>query len=581
MQLAIAAVGISIVVLTLIYLFRPNYRIQAISAASFFHDQPNKPGRNLRMTLSGFPLMYFAQLALLLTLLSALIWFDDVQAGNRLERIGVALFIDTSASTSTLQAGQTVMLAQQQATQDLVDHLRSLRDAGNGDLAVCLDVVAFDVSARRILRNTQPEQVMSVVNTLQHRPLATTPTLLQGAFAEALREAQAAADEQRDATQFCTPTHAVVLTDLPAPDWLTSEAEHLDLNIIWRDLSLPVPNTGVLDVNRLGSALLGWDGRLEFVFQASGAPPAPTSISITQPDGSTINLASLQWEPDESGLTQQIRLFETTMPGRYTLTLSPDGHYVYDDSLTFEVEPVEQIRVDWRLEDATWLNRLRWQQDAQTPMLRVQAYTPDAVLDPAIPLLLVGQGNYGQSAASRRLGYFAETPLLTDLNLDVAESLGIGSVPLLANSPLLPVLTYEDGTALLAQSAQPLAAYVPGLPNLPPGAEVPNSPAAHTAAFSTTAFFNAVRYLLQTRPLPPLFLRTSASQPEPDGVRNALHPAEGITAQPPYSSGAIVDIQPQQGEVAGDPTWILLLTLAAFIFAIERALSALGVSRWQ
>jgi hypothetical protein len=117
-----------------------------------------------------------------------------------------------------------------------------------------------------------------------------------------------------------------------------------------------------------------------------------------------------------------------------------------------------------------------------------------------------------------------------------------------------------------------LAAYVPGLPELTDN---------NTGQFSITAFFNAVRWLLQTRPAAPLYTLTTPTTVEPVGNRLALHEDEGNTVRPPRSLGSLDDLQPTViGEVKR-PIWPLLLTLVAALYLLERALASWGGPAWR
>jgi hypothetical protein len=124
----------------------------------------------------------------------------------------------------------------------------------------------------------------------------------------------------------------------------------------------------------------------------------------------------------------------------------------------------------------------------------------------------------------------------------------------------------------LAQRDQPAAAYVPGLPV---------SGEENLAAFSSTAFFNGIRWLLARRAAPPLFSTTSPAFPVAEGNRLALHPDEGQTYHPLRSQGRLETLKPVPLTMVRKPIWPLLLCLAVALFLLERILATFGGEAWR
>jgi len=306
---------------------------------------------------------------------------------------------------------------------------------------------------------------------------------------------------------------------------------------------------------------------------AFGQVPGSTTLTVTGPDGK-LEQRQANWR--KTGIWREE--FEFRLPGLYKLNLSPGGAYLYDDEAAVEVSAGQPIRVDWHTGNRTLLDMLTgtgmWVEDSLKPDLRVAAWPGEA---DQVPTLFVGDG-YDPAPTTgviAQIGYFDESsPLLQDLNLDVAERLGIRGEVL--PEEFLPVLQgVSPGGQLstwLAQREAPLAAYVPGPPSLADN---------NLGRFSTTAFFNAARWLLQTRPLPEPYALTTPEQPEPEGKHLVLHLDEGNTTQTPHSRGSWDDLKPALAPGKKQPLWPVLLAMFALLFLLDRFLCAWRGKQWR
>ena len=183
------------------------------------------------------------------------------------------------------------------------------------------------------------------------------------------------------------------------------------------------------------------------------------------------------------------------------------------------------------------------------------------------PAIVLGSGYTPRTGPAQPVTTFVETsPLVTGLNLDVAERSGMSGAPSLPPG-FNPVLTGPDSAVWIAERAAPVAAFVPGLPL--DGDD-------NVARFSSTVFLNAARWVLERRPRPALFTLTSPEQPEPSGNRLALHPGEGNTGRTPRSIGAFDPRAPRGRQTERRlPLWPWLVGAAALVFLTERGLALL------
>ncbi len=571
-------------VLVALYMARPRLERRQLSAARFFVNLPPARQTNRQLRLSN-PLLarpFYLQLLVLLLLLAALLSiFHPLAGAGHAQSIGLWLLIDSSASMSTAQAGSNRMVLAQQAANAVLAQAQIAATEATPPVDLCINISTFDLARRdRQLPDLSGaaavEAAQAALATITPRALGSDLALIRTLLAQQIVTPSVAisitATGQPLAVQgavdptaaACAVTHLVVITDLPAPDWI---GEPAPVDMIWRDVSEPVDNSGFNTIRAMRDPLSGLVHGVEVTAQYYNRPPINAQMIITGPTGTRIADEPIQWRGDGTWRTTWL----PPGPGQYQLQLIPGGAYTLDDHAILEINEGAAIHVNWQLPETALHEQLGWIQDAQSPQLRVVASNApgNAAFASTTPTLVVGNG-YTGDRSQEILDFYDAGTLLADLNLDVAEQLAIQGTVLPAD--FIPVLRGADGLVWLAQRRNPPAVLVPGLPT-----QIEET----VDAFSKTAFFNGVRWLLQERPLPPLYTLTTPALPEPAGSRIALHAGEGDTARLPSSYGEISALQPRRVGQRTWPLWPYLLALAMSIFAVERTLALYGGRRWR
>lgn len=538
------------IILVFIYINRPPIEQRVLSAARFFDILPQaKPeGGCLKPGHLRLPLPFWVQLLVLVLLTGAVLVSWVTKASGEAQRVGVWIVVDTSASMTTSQHDVTRMeIAHQEVGRAIARAERAGQGAG-----LCLSLSSFDLEPQHHVTKEDASAARQAVRKLQPRPLGTDLNLVRGLLNSAGRQPESE----------CAITHFVVVSDLPAPEWVISSTAQ----VIWRDVGSIVDNVGFTNIEGGRHPFTGLVREVNIEITAFGKAPASARLVVVAPDGSTVMDEALDWTDDDTWQGT----FSPSSPGLYTLDVSPGGAYGYDDHAAIRVGDGETIRVDWQLDDRRLPRQLGWAEDGEQPHLRV---IPQETTTSTIPTLIVGN-SYGQEASSPAeiLDFYETSPLLADLNLDVAELLGIRGIELPAG--FRPVLRDVQGLTWLAQRDSPPAAYVPGLPT---------DTDDNLGRFSSTAFFNAVRWLLREQPLPPLYTLTEPtpdkSTPKEDLL--ALHEDEGNTARTPRSFGSFDELEPVRTSESEKPIWPILLTLAVLLFLVERGLAVSGSEKWR
>ena len=551
-MIVIWLLGGLIVGLIILYLTRPYYQPFTLSAARFFEQinttQESRRRFDLRSLFLSRP--FYLQLTVLSLLLAGLLLVHSRQLTEREgSNLGIWVVLDTSASMSTQQEGDTRMQDAHDEITELMAHLATVPE----ETAVCHRFSTFDLAT-----SAQPTDLLenqSQRNSLEHRPLGTDLNQIRSL----LRQTDTPNSDN------CVITHLFVVTDLPPPEWTDDSTSGIE--IIWRDIAQEVDNVGIVKAaNRNNSGITGGASPIDIELMAYNHAPDSVSVLIEDENGNEVQQERLSWQlPGIQTLT-----FTPSASGTYQVQLMTEDAYAYDNTLTLTVEAARHLRVDWQLPIA-FLPLTGWVEDSQNPDLRIAQFP--APVD-TVPTLLVGQ-NYGLNDHQTEIDFFLEfIPMLADLNFDLAESLQIQGIILPPNSPLHPVLYDDERKVWFAASSNKQTAYIPGPPLL-------TDPDANLSSFSTTAFFNALRYLLAERATWPLYTLTTPEQPVPEENRVVLHPGEGNTALPPQSKGEIADIQPASSRVAEEPIWPLFVGLAMFVLMLERGLTAYGGSKWR
>jgi hypothetical protein len=358
----------------------------------------------------------------------------------------------------------------------------------------------------------------------------------------------------------CATGPTIVVSDMPAPPWMESQNGPASRGDVWIDVSQPAPNAGIVDLVDTRDRVSGQVQRVRVLVSTfAGMPTSNVTLTVKSPDGAVRTEPVQAWD----GPTGSVDV-TPSLPGRYTFHVSPGGAYRYDDDAAIDVPPSGPVRVDWRVARREWLARLGWTEDRDNPDLRV---LPSIEMLDTRPAIVLGSGYTPRAGLAQPVTTFLETsPLVSGLNLDVAERSGMSGAPSLPPG-FNAVLSGPESAVWIAERAAPVAAFVPGLPL--DGDD-------NVARFSSTVFLNAARWILERRPRPALFTLTSPDQPEPSGNRLALHPGEGNTGRTPRSVGAF-DPRAPRGQQAERrlALWPWLVGAAALVFLTERALALL------
>ncbi|MCP5051787.1 MAG: hypothetical protein GY940_31765, partial [bacterium] len=155
-------------ILVIVYMTYPRFRRRRLSSIRFFMDLPphKKSKSRLRWGKIRFTLPFFLQLLLLLSLLAALYLMEKkLSGGDETKGLGVWIIVDTSASMSTMQQGETRMAA---ALREVDQALSNAQKAGqNKDL--CFRLSALDLEKRDLLLKGDALAVEQAVSNLEPR----------------------------------------------------------------------------------------------------------------------------------------------------------------------------------------------------------------------------------------------------------------------------------------------------------------------------------------------------------------------------------------------------------------------------
>lgn len=548
-----------LILMTAIHMARPYYEKRRLSQARFFADLSAVMQTDRRWR-PGNPLRSFAfYLRLLFSLLLLLaFWMTFLDYGmihgEMHQAIGLWLLMDTSASMSAVQNGRPRLGWAQLEVSLAVAQMSELSE--NSD--ICFRLSTFDLERRDLLPRVDATTAIASLPQLEIRPLGTDLRLIRAAVSEVIPSS-----EVNESSVNCPVTHLLVITDLPAPDWLAE----VDFPIIWRDIAVSLDNVGFSDLYALRDPLSGTINQVYLEVTAFGTPPTTVQVKVEGPDG---HLVMEEQITDWAGAQVWRGNFTPDQGGVYQMSLSPGGLYDYDDIAPLFIEEIAKPSVDWQLEDTTIPALLNWRIEPGSDFLRVVPYEMP-LLGVGVPTLYVGDAYDHLINEPQYISDFEEgSPLLLDVNLDAVEQLGLRGISL--PDGFIPVLRGENENTWLAQREDLPAAYIPGLPVFSDD---------NLGRFSTLVFLNAVQWLTQQQPRAALYTLTSPEEPYVGDGRLALHPGEGNIAVIPFSHGELTDVQPVRGQRTGQPIWPLFLLAMASVFTLERILSAYGGGRWR
>lgn len=548
--------AVFILILIILYMFRPYYQPFEISSAEFF-ETVKGPTISLRFNILSLVTStpFWLQLLILGCLFLAVLVSDRGLPQTPVESIGILIAIDTSASMSTRDGVQTRIDTARQEVDRVRAQIVDLNETYS-DVRFCESLITFDSGGIRV-------QDGIPIENIDHRALGTATATLRVWLESVL------SGETEQNSVICQPTHVVVITDVTAPEWVIQS----EIPVIWRDVGEPADNVGIVSIEPRGSELFGWNGGIEVSITAYGTPPLTTSIAILDANNNLIDSRDLSW----TVATTQSRTFELSSAGEYTVMILPDDAYLYDNRATIRVDNFQNIRYSWELSTPLPfdLSSVGWELSAENPNLRIASTA--SVIEGGIPTIIVGN-EYRHATDTQSITYFEEeTGLLDQISLDTAQSLRIGQSPFIAsvNPELYTVILADDAdNVLIAMNDSAPFVVIPGPPTIDADPEL-NS-------FSQTLFFNAVRWLLNTSAIvPDLYTNTNTANPVPIDNINVLHDGEGAIHTENSGFGNFTDITPIQPQVAEDPIWALLLLIASIVLVIERGLTLFGGHPWN
>lgn len=534
MSAVVALLATALAVLAVIYMRRPLFRAVTVSVARFLVDfpEPTTAHRRWSPAIPLRSLSFWLQLAVLSLLMAAVVMEASRLTGLGRARLGVWILVDTSYSMTTRQSGGTRFDLARAAAERAIERAGSQVDAE----APCFRLSSFDLRRLERLGNGSADAARSALGDLAPQAMGTDLSAAMGALSA-------------PAPEGCPITHVVVVTDRPVP----AIPGDTDRSLVWIDISSPVDNIGIAGVDVQRDAFTGAVREVAASIAAWGTRPADARAVIFGPDGRKLQEHLADWSQYGPWRVP----FEPKGPGVYRIELSPPGAYDGDDIAELEVNAGSGLRVDWRVADRRFADRLGWASDAGQPMLKV-------VGDPAQagpePTLIVGPGYRGGSSP---VELFADRhPILSGVNFDVLDGAGMPGARLPAG---FHVVAADAGRRVwIAVRETPRAAYIPGLPSMK------DTPLDNAA---TLLFFNAVRWLLAEQPAAiPVRWRSAA------GAAIEAPLDEGDTAGDPRSHGSLDDLVPRPAGEAPTPIWPYLIAVGAAIFAVERGHAAV---RWR
>lgn len=536
-------------VLALLHMRKPRYLTRRISAARFFDDFAAAENVQTQWRWTN-PLKSppFVLQALCLLLISAAlasednVWYTVDEPGD----LHLWVWVDTSSSMAT-QIDDTTMLDLARAAWR--EHFDALAQQQRRPI---LHLTAFDLEQRDLGHNLSPTQFEAALAALKPRPLGTDLSL-------PLHTRESDENQPQGATPL-----VLVFSDCPVPAWVGAEP---NARLVWHDVGGTVANHGFSEVRAVRNPFLGGQPLIEIAVHRYG-PAIEVRLQIKARNDVFHDNLPIRFQADRGTY-----LFTPPQAGIYELTLHPQDAYGADNHVVFQVQDGSDFAVDWHHPDKTWLDQLGWRRQPENAVFTVLAPHQLADSDTQRPRLIVGNGfQPGES----RINWFREgSPLLDQVNLDVAETLSAQPTPDLPD--LFPVLADSDDVLWVGRHEAPTTVYLAGFP----------TGVGDQARLTTLLWFNAVRTLLSKGDAQPLFGRTrigaatvETTQPP---FRLDLHPGEGRTWLPTQSHGL------EQLTATEAPTtvqrsvlwWPWLLAAALLFFVLERVLAVIGGPAWR
>lgn len=550
-----------IIGLIILYMIHPYYKPYQLSSAHFFEPllQGSNPNQRISLKTVIFSVPFWIQLSVFLCLIGGMLLASQGIANHKkADTVGILLSIDTSASMTTKYQEGIRFDAAITESQNLITHLDKLQ-VKHRDIKFCVSLLTFDSGgAQDIVNNVSLNQLRDFIDSLYPRLLGTNLNAIR-----VIRERINDPDTQT--SHDCPITHMVVITDMPAPEWVSQD--DAGIQVIWRQIAEPVNNVGINRITPVEQALFGWSGGIEIEVVVYGNPPPETIITIEDEEGTTVYQNSLYWSAPNSQLLRT----EIDQSGFYNVSVTPGGDYLHDDQVTILIPQFEQIRYDWQLSTTPppYLEALGWVPDTENPNIKIVPL--DGIIG-GIPTLIVG--DYYSLGSGDEIKYFEDkTGILNNINLDAIEQLNIRGISSLESMPHELILSDTSKRVLIAANRNAPFVYIPVPPSINRDLVLD--------VVSQTLFFNAIRWLLNHTTMPELYKLTSNLEPVPIQNIVALHSGEGNTALSIIHHGELSDIQPVVTNLNDNPLWMLLAMIGVSILVIERLFALKGHRRWQ
>ncbi|MFM9960718.1 MAG: hypothetical protein ACKV2Q_05780 [Planctomycetaceae bacterium] len=566
--LVTAALG-AMTALTLNRMRRSRFRPRVLSTARFFLDEPRSEVRRRwvfcwpRWNDRGYQMQMAAMACLLLA-----VWLHELTS-NSDDSLRVHVCVDVSGSMATRQAGVTRSQIGFELLSRIVDQIEG-SSAAHRELRVSL----FDSEAEELLPATSDSTRWRALKSEDFAARKLGTDLMS------LRRWSKQPPPDNPAWR---PTHWVVISDQPRPQWAEPDAE---LPLQWLDVADAVANHGVAAIEQRRDPL---SGRVEFLslkLRAYGPPPSQTRITVTRDAARVVHEQDVAWDANGVANVELSKL----PAGNYRIELSGEDAWSDDNLVRLTIPDATQVKVDWRVSGQPLPQLLDWEASADHPRL-VVAELPirNAQFSPGLPLLIVGNGSR-PIGPRPNLWFFCSlrqgSPLLESVNLDALEAHREAvSLPIheLLKGCGQPGRTENEWQCVLKDNnpGNPCLATLPA--HGPWGAVVwmPVLPDLTRLAASSeelawqTVFSNAVAWLLAEREVP-LFELTSRAAPEPQfdvpPFRLALHPDEGDTSHQSVGSRDF-EIQRRATPEEPAPWWQFPVLLALLLLVAERVMA--------
>lgn len=471
------------------HMVRPNYRDMRLSMAHLMPDPPESQAPKRKFSLRNLiasprfwmRLICVALIALALFPLS----FPKAGSQDTSDR-HVRIVLDASGSMAVAADGDSRIQQGVAAAREVLDRMQ-------GDRRACVDMIVAGRSLRAVDVAGVGTELAQLEPVQQGHPVAT---LIGG-----LKE-----------TGPCgaTPTHAVVVTDVP--EQLVPEAQFAG-HLIWHQVGAPADNLALRDVTLSVGALHNRAPEITLRVASFGAAPNAVTVNALSPKGTRAEIALRRDEARTGGWIGSVP-YEGA--GTYQLALADGGALALDDIAELDVGALEQVTVDWRLRDLRQPRALA-SSLAGDGAIVIAPYSGSDMALPEGPFVLTYPG--WTNARPAKIGPFMrDHAVLRGVNFDVLEA----NPPRAIAAPEgMRAVIRPDGVpgVWLAEQDAPRGMIVPH-PN-PQGS-------ADERAMARLMFFNALSWVAQgaTPNAPDMRYVTMDGAPVPDAD------AESDTARP-------------------------------------------------